>query len=133
MKIKDFPIEIGIFQREIWKISDQNIFQRKIGTFQREIWSYLRIVSSRVIVKFLSVKRLDGCIQGQRKISSSKFKASWKRLNVSDTDGLRYNCYLLLCMDNNLDHSFERKFLSTGRKLQLFEFFHFLKALEDCK
>ena len=47
-----------------WRL---NIFQRKIGIFQKEIWSYLRIVSSRVIEKFLSVKRLDGfvlCIQG---------------------------------------------------------------------
>ena len=47
-----------------WRL---NIFQRKIGLFQKEIWSYLRIVSSRVIEKFLSVKRLDGfvlCIQG---------------------------------------------------------------------
>ena len=42
-------------------------FPRKISIFQREIWSYLRTVSSRVIEKFLSVKRLDGfvlCIQG---------------------------------------------------------------------
>ena len=42
-------------------------FLRKISIFQREIWSYLRTVSSRVIEKFLSVKRLDGfvlCIQG---------------------------------------------------------------------
>ena len=34
-------------------------------------------------------------------------------------DSLRYNSYLLLCMDNNLDNSFERKIPSTGRKLQL--------------
>ena len=39
--------------------------------------------------------------------------------NLSEIDSLRYNSYLLLCMDNNLDHSFERKLLSTGRKLQL--------------
>ena len=42
-------------------------FQRKIGIVQREIWIYLRTVSSRVIKKFFSVKRLDGfvlCIQG---------------------------------------------------------------------
>ena len=42
-------------------------FPTKIGIFQIEIWSYLRTVSSRVIEKFLSVKRLDGfvlCIQG---------------------------------------------------------------------
>ena len=60
-------------------------FQRKIGIVQREIWSYLRTVSSRVIEKFLSVKRLDGfvlCIQGQRKTSSSKFQAAWKRLRI---------------------------------------------------
>ena len=34
-------------------------------------------------------------------------------------DSLRYNSYLLLCMDNNLDNSFERKIPSTGWKLQL--------------
>ena len=34
-------------------------------------------------------------------------------------DSLRYNSYLLLCMDSNLDNSFERKIPSTGRKLQL--------------
>ena len=42
-------------------------FQRKIGIFEREIWSHLRTVSSRVIEKFISVKRLDSlvlCIQG---------------------------------------------------------------------
>ena len=130
--------------------------------------SYLRIVSSRVIEKFLSVKRLDGfvlCILGWRKTSSSKLLAAWKRFrivnkgrtflyrhfldfeekygNISDCRTfscfktvsscrtfshfiagtsatlMRYNSYLLLCMDNNLDHPFERKLLSTGRKLQL--------------
>ena len=35
-------------------------FPTKIGIFQIKIWSYLRTVSSRVIEKFLSVKRLDG-------------------------------------------------------------------------
>ena len=39
--------------------------------------------------------------------------------DVSDTYSLRYNSYLLFCMDNNPDHSFEPKFLSTGRKLQM--------------
>ena len=51
-------------------------FPRKISIFQREIWSYLRTVSSRVIEKFLSVKRLDGfvlCIQGLQETSRSKF------------------------------------------------------------
>ena len=60
-------------------------FLRKIGIFQREIWSYWRTVSSRVIEKFLSVKRLYGfilCIQGWRKVSSSKFWAVWKRLRI---------------------------------------------------
>ena len=37
-------------------------FNEKIGIFQKEIWSYLRTVSSRVIKKFLSVKRLDGFV-----------------------------------------------------------------------
>ena len=40
MKIKYFPVEVGIFQREIW--------------------IYLRTVSGRVSEKFLSVTRLDG-------------------------------------------------------------------------
>ena len=64
-------------------------FQRKIGIVQREIWSYLRTVSSRVIEKFFSVKRLDGfvlCIQGQRKTSSSKLQAAWKRLRIVNKD-----------------------------------------------
>ena len=37
--------------------------------------------------------------------------------NVSDTDSLRYNSYLLLCMDNNLYHSFERKIFSLRETL----------------
>ena len=49
-------------------INEVRVFPRKIGIFQREIWSYLRTVSSRVIEKFSSVKRLDGCIQGLRKL-----------------------------------------------------------------
>ena len=59
--------------------------QRKIGIFQREIWSYLRTESSSIIEQLLSVKRLDGivlCIQGQRKTSSSKLQAAWKRLRI---------------------------------------------------
>ena len=54
----------------------KNVFQQKIGILQREIWSSLKTVSSRVIEKFLSVKRLDGFvlyIQGLQKTSSSKF------------------------------------------------------------
>ena len=35
--------------------------------------------------------------------------------NAGDTDSLHYNSYL----HNKLDHSFEGKLLSTGRKLQL--------------
>ena len=42
-------------------------------------------MSSRVIEKFLSVKRLDGfvlCILGWRKTSSSKLLAAWKRFRI---------------------------------------------------
>ena len=49
-------------------------------------------MSGRVIGKFLSVKRLDGFVLCIRRGSDSSL----------------YNSYLLLCMDNNLDHSFER-------------------------
>ena len=37
-------------------------FPRKIGLFHWEIWSYRRTVSGRVIEKFPSLKRLDGCM-----------------------------------------------------------------------
>ena len=48
-------------------LNEDKIFPIEIGIFQREIWSYSRTVSSRVIEKFLIVKRLDGfvlCLQG---------------------------------------------------------------------
>ena len=49
-------------------------FPTKIGIFQIEIWSYLRTVSSHVIKKFLSVKRLDGFVLCIRSGKNIKFE-----------------------------------------------------------
>ena len=97
-------------------------FPTKIGIFQREIWSYLRTVSSRVIEKFLSVKCLDGfvlCIQGQRKTSSSKFQAAWKRLRIVKKGRTFSYKYFL---------DFEEKYgkISDCQTFNYFKFSHFI-------
>ena len=97
-------------------------FPTKIGIFQIEIWSYLRTVSSRVIEKFLSVKRLDGfvlCIQGQRETSSSKFQAAWKRLRIVNKGRTFSYKYFL---------DFEEKYgkMSDFGTFRYFKFSHFI-------
>ena len=85
-------------------------------------WKRLRIVNKGRTFSyeyFLDFEEKYGKISDCRTFNYFKFSHLIHCRNVSDTDSLRYNSYLLLCMDNNLDHSFERKLLSTGRKLQL--------------
>ena len=53
--------------------------------------------------------------QGKLVYFKEKYEVIWRPCPAVS----RYNSHLLLCMDNNLDHSFECKLLSTGRKLQL--------------
>ena len=76
-------------------------FTIKTWYISTEIWSYFR--TSRV-------KRSDGfvlCMQGQRKTSSSKFQAPWKRLRIVNKDRTFSNKYFL---------DFEVKFLDFEEK-----------------
>ena len=88
-------------------------FPRKISIFQREIWSYLRTVSSRVIEKFLCqalgwFRTLYTGLAGYSK-------------TVSGENFLRVTLEPL------------RTLCTGSAKRTTFEFFPFLKALEDCK
>ena len=74
------------------------------------------------VEKFLSVKRLDGfvlCIQGQRKTSSSKFQAAWKRLRIVNKGRTFSYKYFL---------DFEEKYgkISDCRTFNYFKFSHFI-------
>ena len=83
-------------------------------------FSHLRIVNKGRNFSckyFLDFEEKYGKISDYR--TFNYFKFSHFIAGTSATFSLRYNFYLLLCMDNNLDHSFERKLLSTGRKLRL--------------